>query len=219
DIYQGRMKGIDICLKVLRIFTNGEMKPRGDIRKKFCSEVLVWRNLEHPNVLRFVGVNEDLFYPSFCLISPWMKNGDIISFLSQNPGHDRMQCIREVANGLHYLHSHDPPVIHADIRGANILVTEDLHCCLADFGLAKAVMTRGPESYSDSPSGTARWLAPELLQVDASSDWQYMPSRDIYAFGCTVVEIFTGRLPFSDIIHEMSVALAVLQNDRRPTRP
>ncbi|PBK87161.1 kinase-like protein, partial [Armillaria gallica] len=117
DIYQGRMKGIDVCLKVLRIFTNGEMKPRGDIRKKFCSEVLVWRNLEHPNVLRFVGVNEDLFYPSFCLISPWVKNGDIISFLSHNPGHDRLQCIREVANGLHYLHSHDPPVVHADIRG------------------------------------------------------------------------------------------------------
>ncbi len=72
---------------------------------------------------------------------------------------------------------------------ANILVTDDLHCCLADFGLAKAVMTRGPESYSDSPSGTARWLAPELLQIDASSDWRYMPSRDIYAFGCTVVEV------------------------------
>ncbi|KAK0431865.1 kinase-like domain-containing protein [Armillaria borealis] len=213
------MKGIDVCLKVLRIFTNGEMKPRGDIRKDFCREVLVWRNLEHPNVLRFIGVNDDLFYPSFCLISPWMKNGNIISFLSQNPGHDRMQCIREVANGLHYLHSHDPPVVHADIRGANILVTGDLHCCLADFGLAKAVMTRGPESYGDSKSGTVRWLAPEVLEVDASSDWQYMTSRDIYAFGCTVVEIFTGRVPFSDIIHDTSVIFAVLQDDRRPKRP
>ncbi|KAK0224513.1 kinase-like domain-containing protein, partial [Armillaria nabsnona] len=219
DIYQGRMKGIDVCLKVLRIFTNGEMKPRGDIRKEFCREALVWRNLQHPNVLRFIGVNDDLFYPSFCLISPWMKNGNIISFLLQNPGHDRVQCIREVANGLHYLHSYDPPVVHADIRGANILVTGDLHCCLADFGLAKAVMTRGPESYGDSKSGTVRWLAPEVLEVDASSDWQYMPSRDIYAFGCTVVEIFTGRVPFSDITRDISVVYAVLHNDHRPTRP
>ncbi|KAK0475676.1 kinase-like domain-containing protein, partial [Armillaria luteobubalina] len=116
DIYRGRMRGIDICLKVLRIFSHGEMKPRGDIRK-FCREVLVWRNLRHPNVLPFIGVNDDVFYPGFCLISPWMKNGDIISFLRQNPGHNRIQCIREVANGLHYLHSHDPPVVHADIRG------------------------------------------------------------------------------------------------------
>ncbi|KAK0188292.1 kinase-like domain-containing protein [Armillaria mellea] len=219
DIYRGRMRGIDVCLKVLRIFTNGEMKPRGDIRKEFGREALVWRNLQHPNVLRFIGVNDDLFYPSFCLISPWMKNGDIISFLRQNPGHDRMQCIKEVASGLHYLHSHEPPVIHADIRGANILVTADGHCCLADFGLAEAVMTRGPGSYGDSTTGTVRWLAPELLQVDASADWEHMTSRDIYAFGCTVVEIFTGRVPFSEIIHDASVIFAVLQNDLRPKRP
>ncbi|KAK0471234.1 kinase-like domain-containing protein [Armillaria novae-zelandiae] len=218
DIYRGRMRGIDVCLKVLRLFSHGETRRRGDIRKEFCREALVWRNLQHPNVLRFIGVNEDFFYPSFCLISPWMKNGDILSFLRQNPRHNRMQCIREVANGLHYLHSHDPPVVHADIRGANILVTGDFHCCLADFGLAHAVMTRRTES-CDSKSGTVRWLAPELLQLDAPSHWHYMPSRDIYAFGCTVVEIFTGRVPFSDIIQEMSVALAVLHHDRRPTRP
>ncbi|KAK0468944.1 kinase-like domain-containing protein, partial [Armillaria novae-zelandiae] len=218
DIYRGRMRGMDVCLKVLRLFSHGETRRRGDIRKEFCREALVWRNLQHPNVLRFIGVNEDFFYPSFCLISPWMKNGDILSFLRQNPRHNRMQCIREVANGLHYLHSHDPPVVHADIRGANILVTGDFHCCLADFGLAQAVMTRRTES-CDSKSGTVRWLAPELLQLDAPSHWHYMPSRDIYAFGCTVVEIFTGRVPFSDIIQEMSVALAVLHHDRRPTRP
>ncbi|KAK0437589.1 kinase-like domain-containing protein [Desarmillaria tabescens] len=148
-----------------------------------------------------------------------MKNGNIISFLSQHPEHNRIQCIIEVANGLDYLHSHKPPVIHADIRGANILVNADFRCCLADFGLAKAVMTCGFGSYGDSRKGSSRWLAPELLQVDASSNWQYQTFRDIYAFGCTVIEIFTGRIPFWNIKQDIAVMLAVWQNDLRPARP
>ncbi|KAK0188288.1 kinase-like domain-containing protein [Armillaria mellea] len=219
DIYKGRINHSDVCLKVLRIFADGDTKPREDVKKEFCREVLVWRNLNHPNVVPFIGINDDLFYPSFCLISPWMNDGNLISFLAKNPGHNRVQCIKEVANGLHYLHSHEPQVIHADIRGANILVTSDRHCCLADFGLAKAVMTCGPGSYGDSTKGSVRWLAPELLQVDAPSNWYDMTSRDIYAFGCTMVEIFTGKVPFSDIIFDVTVIFAVLQNDRWPTRP
>ncbi|KAK0439972.1 kinase-like domain-containing protein [Desarmillaria tabescens] len=216
------MNNIDVCLKVLRIFTDDETKSRGDIRKDFCREALVWRNLQHPNVLCVIGINEDLFHPSFCLISPWMKNGNIISFLSQHPEHNQCQYdeqIIEVANGLDYLHSHKPPVIHADIRGANILVNADFRCCLADFGLAKAVMTCGFGSYGDSRKGSSRWLAPELLQVDASSNWQYQTFRDIYAFGCTVIEIFTGRIPFWNIKQDIAVMLAVWQNDLRPARP
>ncbi|KAK0215153.1 kinase-like domain-containing protein, partial [Armillaria fumosa] len=209
----------DVCLKVLRIFADGDIKPREDVKKEFCREVLVWRNLNHGNAVPFIGINDDLFNPSFCLISPWMNGGNVISFLAKHPEHNRMQCIKEVANGLHYLHSHEPQVIHADIRGVNILVTPDHHCCLADFGLAKAVMTYGPGSYGDSTKGSVRWLAPELLQVDATSDWHYMTSRDIYAFGCTMVELLTGKVPFSDIVFDVTVIFAVLQNDRRPARP
>ncbi|PBK87184.1 hypothetical protein ARMGADRAFT_939320, partial [Armillaria gallica] len=101
----------------------------------------------------------------------------------------------------------------------NIIVTSDHHCCLADFGLAKAVMTCGLGSYGDSTKGSVCWLASELLQFDASSNWHYMTSRDIYAFGCTMVKIFMGQVPFLDIILDMSVVFAVLQNDHRPTRP
>ncbi|PBK87183.1 kinase-like protein, partial [Armillaria gallica] len=116
DICKGHINHSDVCLKVLRLFTNGDTKPREDVRKEFCCEVLVWRNLNHPNVLSFIGINEDLFYLSFCLISPWMNDSNLISFLAKHPEHNRMQCIVEVENGLHYLHSHKPQVIHADIQ-------------------------------------------------------------------------------------------------------
>ncbi len=68
-----------------------------DPLQDFCQEALVWRQLHHPNVLPFLGVSEDLFAPSYCLISPWMVNGNIISYLETHPGHDRLTSVRQIS--------------------------------------------------------------------------------------------------------------------------
>ncbi len=100
-----------ICIKVLRIFIDNGIEERARVIKvwfpifspllladehdqNFCREALVWRNLKHPNVLPFLGVSTELFVPSFCLISPWMENGNIMSFLAVNPGHDRLVSVK-----------------------------------------------------------------------------------------------------------------------------
>ncbi|KIK65877.1 hypothetical protein GYMLUDRAFT_158458, partial [Collybiopsis luxurians FD-317 M1] len=110
-----------VCLKVLRLFLEPDKDIREKIRKQFCNEALVWRQLKHPNILPLLGVNLELFYPSFCLVSPWMENQDIIAYLKRNPMHNRYDVLSEIASGLLYLHSRDPPVIHGDIRGVCVL--------------------------------------------------------------------------------------------------
>ncbi|KAF8987026.1 kinase-like protein, partial [Hymenopellis radicata] len=184
----------------------------------FCEEALVWKQLHHPSVLPFLGVSQDLFHPSFCLISPWMANGNIMTFLSNNPTHDRLQCILEVAEGLKYLHhAVHPPIVHADIRGANILITDDLHCALADFGISLMVETQIPGSTTLS-RGSTRWLPPEMMDHSL-----FVPSRitarDIYSFGCTIIEIYTGRPPFSHLKSDAAVINAVLIQKEAPPRP
>ncbi|KAF9053824.1 kinase-like protein, partial [Hymenopellis radicata] len=218
DIWKGQMNDETVCLKVLRIFLENGHVARQKIIKSFCSEALVWRNLNHPNVLPFLGVSKDLFYPSFCLISPWMNNGNIMAFLSQNPDHDRLRSVTEVAQGLAYLHTLAPPIVHADIRGANILVTDDLRCCLADFGLALAVESQAPAVSTTTLQGSIRWLAPEILDVRLF-DSQYVTARDIYAFGCTILEIYTGKPPFSDIHSDAAIIHEILTRCRMPSRP
>ncbi|KAK0491271.1 hypothetical protein IW261DRAFT_1436717 [Armillaria novae-zelandiae] len=93
DIWLGRLHDTRVCLKVLRIFVSGETQER--IFKDFCREALVWRQLRHPNILPFLGVSEELFAPSYCLISPWMANGNIIHYLEAHPGHDRLLSARQ----------------------------------------------------------------------------------------------------------------------------
>ncbi|KAK0203503.1 kinase-like domain-containing protein [Desarmillaria ectypa] len=101
---------------------------------------------------------------------------------------------------------------------ANILISNDMHCYLADFGLAFVVETFNPRSSSSLRRGTVHWLAPEYL--DASSRTEaYITSRDTYAFGCTIIEIYTGKPPFSFLVYDSAVIYKVLVNRNKPPRP
>ncbi|KAF5381132.1 hypothetical protein D9757_009417 [Collybiopsis confluens] len=223
DIWRGTLNHNEstVCVKVLRLVMEQDVAKRDKIRKQFLNEALLWRQLKHPNILPLLGVNMELFSPSFCLISPWMKNRDIVTYLKENPEHDLSLVLYEIAAGMQYLHTRDPPFVHGDIRGGNILVTDDLRCCLADFGLTLvAPNSHLTASFSSSSSvnGAVRWLAPEYVTFGAGSPPPNYTSRDVYAFACTIVEILTLKLPFHDYPNDVAVIFALI-NAERPTRP
>ncbi|KAE9397629.1 kinase-like protein [Gymnopus androsaceus JB14] len=211
DIYHGRVGEQRVCLKVLRL--------------EFCNEALIWRQLEHPNILPLLGVNADLFSPSFCLISPWMENKDVMTYLRKNPTHNRHTVLSEVAAGLSYLHMRDPPILHGDIRRctsyANILISDNFHCCLADFGLTLVISDSRTLSNATSwmTKGTTRWMAPELIIRKTSAKLTTnKTSRDVYAFGRTILEILTLQLPFHDKTTDPARIYSLMHGER-PARP
>ncbi|KIK68732.1 hypothetical protein GYMLUDRAFT_153912, partial [Collybiopsis luxurians FD-317 M1] len=130
DIWCGSLnKESKVCIKVLRLVMEQDKEKRDKVRKQFHNEALVWRQLHHPNILPLLGVNTQLFSPSFCLVSPWMENRDIITYLKQNPGHNLLSVLYEVASGMRYLHSRDPPFVHGDIRGVSLQFNYVSHNC------------------------------------------------------------------------------------------
>ncbi|KAJ7689637.1 kinase-like domain-containing protein [Mycena rosella] len=215
DIWKGTVENETVCLKVLRVFLSD--LDRQKLFKSFAKEVLIWRQLRHPNILFLLGINVEEFYPSFCLISPWLAQGTILEFLKKNPGHDRIRSVVEVCEGLKYLHDRIPVVVHGDIRGANILVKDDGVCCLADFGIAVlAEMHVSWTISSNTTRGNVRWLAPELL--DPENKPKPSATTDIYSLGCTMYEIYTGEPPFAHIPKEIVVVKEVLAGSR-PSHP
>lgn len=91
--------------------------------------------------------------------------------------------LHETAEGIHYLHTQD--VVHGDIKGTNILISDDARALLCDFGLARP-------SYLGTSSGlkgagSDRWMSPELWRGGCKSF-----ESDVYAFGMTIVEV---RIP------------------------
>ncbi|KAJ8085079.1 hypothetical protein PM082_003861 [Marasmius tenuissimus] len=226
DIWKGTQGTQAVCLKVLRVHAQDRQQKEDKLVKACHKEALLWTRLNHPNLLPFIGVNTTLFHPDFCLVSPWMANGDIIRFLELNPRHDRLVLILEISAGMAYLHECE--IIHGDIKGANVLVNEAGQCLLADFGLAITVAESSPlvKSSTSKMKGSFRWMAPELFRssngirttTGCGKERTNKFARDLYAFACTVLEVITGKPPFAELA-DPTVMYEVMINNARPSRP
>ncbi|KAJ7731239.1 kinase-like protein, partial [Mycena metata] len=121
----------------------------------------------------------------------------------------------EIAQGLQYLHSQN--IVHGDLRGSNILITDDWSACLADFGLT-SLTDATTATHSSHRAGSIRWMAPELIAPDLfGGRFLRTPATDLYAFGCVCIELYTGQPPFASLSETASLFRVV--KGERPERP
>ncbi|KAF9460931.1 kinase-like domain-containing protein [Collybia nuda] len=200
-----------VALKVLRAITNGQI----DIlraKKRLNREVGVLQRLNHPNVTRFLGVSFHLGgRPS--IVMEWYDRGDASTYLKCRPIEDRMSLIPGIIKGLRYLHTQSPAIVHGDLKGSNVLVNSQNQAVLADFGISKVLEElSGPTGNTTvgSEAGSFRWLAPERLDTRLTTDKDPTPASDIWAFGCTIYEILTGRIPYQSEIHIWPIMTQIL---------
>jgi len=178
----------------------------------------VWQGLTHPNVLPLIGsvTLESKIY----MVSPWMSNGDMVGYLMRNPGVDRVKLLLEIAEGLKYLHNFEPAVIHGDLKGTNILISENGVACLADFGLSHRSFQGDYQENSNEwhDGGNPRWKAPELLRAATPEEGERTMKSDIFAFGRVIVEVFTGKVPFAYVSSNTLVSMLVAKG-KQPRKP
>ncbi|KAJ7041246.1 hypothetical protein C8F04DRAFT_1177432 [Mycena alexandri] len=212
DIYRASYGGKTVALKHMRHIQSAELR---DIRLRLCREALVWKDLRHPYILTFIGIDRDSIPSSLCMVSPWMEQGTILNYLKDHGRSNADKFLSEIAQGLQYLHSRK--IVHGDLRGANILINEDWSACLADFGLSVFANTT-TSMYTSTRAGSIYWMAPELIDPDRFG-YRYArtPSSDVYAFGCVCFELYTGHPPFSEL--SQAAALLRVVNGERPGRP
>uniref|UniRef100_A0A8C1R0F1 LIM domain kinase 1 n=1 Tax=Cyprinus carpio TaxID=7962 RepID=A0A8C1R0F1_CYPCA len=172
-----------------------------DTQKTFLKEVKVMRCLEHPNVLKFIGI---LYKDKrLNLISEYVQGGTLTDTIQKmdrdHPWKLKVSYAKDIAAGMAYLHSMN--VIHRDLNSHNCFVRENQTVVVADFGLAQLVK----EEKSSSPGqlsklnklgrkkrymavGNPYWMAPEMLNGKV-----YDERVDIFSFGIVVCEII-GRV-------------------------
>jgi len=129
--------------------------------------------------------------------------------------------IRDIADGLSYLHALNPPIIHGDLRGANVFITSDEtpRAVIADYELAFIIDTQNFTTYK--PAGNVRWTAPEFMIIPESDsdDEDYVEPipdtrTDVFAFAMTMIEVFTGELPFALKKKETAVMRLIAEGGR-----
>ncbi|KAH8113001.1 kinase-like domain-containing protein [Phellopilus nigrolimitatus] len=170
-------------------------------------EFNLWFPLKHPYILPLDGICYFQFereIPSF--VSPWQKNGTIIEYVRTRPDVDLLHMLECIAMAVGYLHDND--IIHMDLRGANILVSDNGDPLVSDFGIGKIDSGMGV-MVSTEAKGNSRYMPYEFFKhqdgkfhgSDARRSWAW----DSWSFGMVIQEILTGNVPYHDDNLEPSI--------------
>ena len=181
--------GLMVAIKIYR--PQNALDIEGE--QRFRDEYMIVFNCNHTNLIH--PTHFSIFKGIPYLVLPYCKLGSSELLVGNSFEDDAIwKYIYDVSSGLAYLHAKNPPIIHQDIKPANILQDDALHYAITDFGISAQ---RGGvhEFYSEEGnSGTLAYMAPERFHEDAEP----MPQSDIWAFGATLYEILTGNVPFGE---------------------
>ncbi|TFK33162.1 kinase-like domain-containing protein [Crucibulum laeve] len=221
DVFKGRIGPQKVVVKSWRAASmNDRAKQKfTETMKRVLDD---WETvLSHPNVCSFTGISSGFgFLPA--LVLPYKENGNINEYIRRHPSADILHLMSGVAAGLSYMHSRRAPIVHGRLQGCNILVSDSGEACISDIGIGNlhlpADMTVGMESLNYS-----RWIAPEIIDPPISGTFdpeaKYMTLKsDVYAFGMTLLEVYTKSIPF---VHRRFIAgvLSDVIRGIRPPRP
>ncbi|KAL4077387.1 kinase-like domain-containing protein [Scleroderma citrinum] len=149
-------------------------------------------------------------------VAEYMTRGNAYNYV-QNRRVDPAPLLLGVARALLYLHSHPlGPIFHGDVRGKNVLVTDDGRALLTNFSCS-CLHDRSSNMVSSSPlPGSLRWMAPEgIEEEDLTVD--LAAGRDVWAFAMTIMELVTRQPPFEGINSRNLIIVRILRG--MPRRP
>jgi serine/threonine protein kinase len=190
SVYKAYEAGLNrhVALKVLP----REFLHEPTFAERFRREAQVIALLEHPNIVPIYAYDIDQAQGI-----PWMAmrliaGGALSTRLKSEatPLARAVAILRGVAAALEY--AHGKGVVHRDVKPQNILLDEDGHVYLADFGVAKIVEGPGGVTVTGMISGTPQYMAPEQ-----ATGTKLDGRADIYSLGIVAYELFTGRVPFA----------------------
>jgi len=182
-------------VQVLKIYTpSASMGDNGTEMMKH--EFALMANTNHQNLLR--PLYFDICDGRPFLVLSYCKNGNINSKVGRFTERDAWKLLRDAASALAYLHQQTPPIVHQDIKPANILISDNGSYMLTDFGVStKAKSSLAQETDEEKmlqTAGTFPYMPPEKF---TDNNLPIMAS-DIWSLGATVFEMLTGQLPFGN---------------------
>ncbi|XP_038995467.1 calcium/calmodulin-regulated receptor-like kinase 2 isoform X2 [Hibiscus syriacus] len=170
--------------------------------KEFHTEVCLLGRLHHRNLVNLVGYCVDK--GKYMLIYEFMSNGSLATLLYGEVERglnwdERLQIALDISHGIEYLHEGAiPPVIHRDLKSANILLDESMRAKVADFGLSKEEVFDGRNS---GIKGTYGYIDPEYISTN-----KFTMKSDVYSFGVIIFELITAIHPHQNLMEYVNLA-------------
>jgi serine/threonine protein kinase len=128
------------------------------------NEVIILSRLRHPNVVLYIGASTKL--PDACIVTEWCDKGSLSDLLYNSKSRVdfslMMHVAIDVAQGMNYLHSLDPQIIHRDLKSGNVLLDKNFTAKVCDFGLSFNKQKTDKDSDKHGIMGTPEFMAPEV---------------------------------------------------------
>ncbi|CAM0909171.1 unnamed protein product [Alopecurus aequalis] len=183
SVYGGVLRNMKVAIKVLR--------PDGSQgRSQFEQEVAIHGRVRHPNLVTLLGSCSK----SSALVYELLQNGSLEDFLScvdkrrTLTWQIRVRVIAEICSALIFLHESKPePIVHGDLRPANILLDANFVSKLSDFGISH------PQIQPKSKSTKQPVVDPTYMDPEYLASGKVTPLSDVYSFGIVVLRLLTGK--------------------------
>ena len=190
-----------------------------DATHQFSKECHFLSRINHQNIVQFLGVyfQQEIDVP--ILVMEFLPT-NLTSCIEQSrhgifPDEVKYSILHDIAQGLLYLHSQAPPIIHRDLSSNNILLTPVLTAKIADLGVAKMLnMSPIQVSRMTKNPGTLTYMPPEAMVADP----HYNTSIDEFSYGILMIHIFCGQSPAPHVAptrYESGGLVAVSEANRR----
>ncbi|WMV23689.1 hypothetical protein MTR67_017074 [Solanum verrucosum] len=191
SVYKGILfGGIAVAIKVLDLENE-------QVCKRFDAECEVMRNVRHRNLVPVITTCSSDNIRAFVL--QFMPNGSLENWLYKEDRHlnlhQRVTVMLDAAMAVEYLHhGHVTPIVHCDLKPANVLLDEDMVAHVGDFGISKILAISKSVAYTET-LGTLGYIAPEY-----GSEGIVSTSGDVYSYGIMLMEVLTKRRPTNEEI-------------------
>ncbi|XP_053316972.1 TRAF2 and NCK-interacting protein kinase isoform X5 [Spea bombifrons] len=211
QVYKGRhvKTGQLAAIKVMDV--------TGDEEEEIKQEInMLKKYSHHRNIATYYGAfikkNPPGMDDQLWLVMEFCGAGSVTDLIKNTKGNTLKEewiayICREILRGLSHLHQHK--VIHRDIKGQNVLLTENAEVKLVDFGVsAQLDRTVGRRN---TFIGTPYWMAPEVIACDENPDATYDFKSDLWSLGITAIEMAEGAPPLCDM-HPMRALFLIPRN-------
>jgi len=184
---------------------------------RFSREMEIMHQLRHPHILPILAAGHNA--QSYWFVTPYCPLGTLEDHLENRqraPLTVWSACTFaiQICEALQTLHTQSPPIIHRDVKPANMLFQDTGSLLLSDFGIAH-ILHQPHLTQHGKVFGTPAYMAPEQLRSRPKDDAEHIDARlDVYALGCVLYEMLNGQPPFTGMPE--AVALAHLRVTPHP---
>lgn len=209
--------------------TSSETSPNGlftnEALDEFESEIEKMALFSCPHILRVLGACIGRS-STLCIVEEFAQHGSLFDVLHNSSFNLewwlRWRMAKQLAIAVDFLHSLDPEILHCNVKSSNVLISDQWHIKLCDFGMSKIRSETAQyflkNTVKDVPvmkSSAVRWRAPETM--GRTPEWS--TKSDVYSVGMVIWELCARQIPFQEVVDDAAIPIMVRSEGERPEIP